>query len=85
MSATDPTHTPEATRMRVRRLIQELARRIQDRRPASVITRPVIPRAPRNHTPPANPPSPARSAPPTQLRRLVADCPKPPQRRKVSA
>ena len=96
MTTAEPTHTPEVTQLRVRRLIQELARRIQDRRLVSATTlsampprsvRPgathYIPEAPGSETPPASPPSPAQPAPSTLLRRLAADCPRPPQRRKV--
>ncbi len=88
--------SPEPTQRRVRRLIQQLARRIQDRRLANATTLPLIPprsvkpgatpkasEAPGNGTPPTNPPNPAQSAPSTLLRRLVADCSRPPQRRKV--
>lgn len=92
----EPMATPEATQLRVRRLIQQLALRIQDRRLATATTLPVIPsrsvkpgatpdtpEASGNGTPPTSPPNPAQSAPSTLLRQLVADCSKPPQRPKV--
>ena len=87
---------PGTTQRRVRRLIHQLARRIQDRRLASVTALPAIPpqaanpgstphtpEAPKDGTPPTNPPNPAQPAPSTLLRRLVADCPSPPRHRKV--
>ncbi len=90
--------SPEATQRRVRRLIQELVRRIQDRRLATAIALPVTPprsvkpgqtpdtpEARGNGTPPTSPPGPAQSAPSTLLRRLVADRPRPPRQRKVRA
>lgn len=96
MSTPDALSTPEATQRRVRGLIQQLARRIHDRRLASASALPVIPprsvkpgaipktsEAPGNGTPPTSPPNPAQSAPSTLLRRLVADCSMPPQRPKV--
>ena len=96
MSAPEPLATPEATQTRVRRLVQQLARRIRDRRMASVTALPVIPsrsvkpgatpdipEAPGIGTPPTRPPNPAQSAPSTLLRRLVADCSRPPRHRKV--
>ena len=90
--------SPESTQRRLRRLIHQLARKIQDRRLAGAAALPAIsPRSvkpgatpgtsesPRNGTPPTSPPNPAQSAPSTLLRRLVADCPAPPQQRKVRA
>ena len=88
--------SPEATQRRVRRLIQQLARRIQDRRLASATALPVIPprsvkpgatadtpEATGNGIPPTSPPNPAQPAPSTLLRRLVAHCSRPPQRPEV--
>ena len=88
--------SPEATQRRVRRLIQQLARRIHDRRLASATALPLIPprsvkpgaapktsESPGIGTPPTSPPNPAQSAPSTLLRQLVADCSRPPQRPKV--
>ena len=98
MPAPESLGTPEATQLRVRRLIHQLALRIQDRRLAGAAALPAIsPRsvkpgsppgtseAPRDGTPPTSPPNPAQSAPSTLLRRLVADCPVPPRQRKVRA
>ena len=96
MSAPEALATPESTQRRVRRLVQQLARRIQDRRLASASALPVIPprsvkpgatpktsEAPGSGTPPTSPPNPAQPAPSTLLRRLVADCSRPPRHRKV--
>ena len=90
MSPPEQQRPPDATHARVQQLIQQLARRIQDRRMASVGVPGTLgpsgaPRAGENRTPPTSPPSPAQSAPSTLLRRLVADCPKPSRQRKVRA
>ena len=90
MSPPEQQRPPDATHARVQQLIQQLARRIQDRRIAGVGA-PDLPNslgAPRTadyRTPPTSPPSPAQSAPSTLLRRLAADCPRPPRQRKVRA
>ena len=88
MSPPERPRPPGATHARVQQLIQQLARRIQDRRIAGV----GAPRTPglsgappaaENRTPPTSPPAPAQSAPTTLLGRLVAGCPIPPRQRKV--
>ena len=90
MSPPEQQRPPDATHARVQQLIQQLARRIQDRRIAGVGA-PDLPNslgAPRTadyRTPPTSPPGPAQSAPSTLLRRLVADRPRPPRQRKVRA
>ena len=101
MSVPETLPGPEASQVRVRRLIHALARRIKARRLASLSpsgqcasrpNTPAIPGTPgpsgapcaaKNRTPPNSSLGPAQSAPSTLLRRLAADCPRPPRHRPV--